>query len=88
MAYGEALGRDSRRSRHHGGNDARHCSYGQCSNAGSANLRTLATSAVRLGVRMAVLLVVEMVHQLLDGTPSSMVRRLGWLAVGLMACIR
>ena len=88
VEYGEALDRNSRGSRNHGGNDARHCSYGQCSSAGSTDVRTLATSAVRVGVGMAVLLVVEMVHQLLDWTKRSMVRRLGWLGVGLMAYIR
>jgi hypothetical protein len=49
-------------SGNHGGNDARHCSYDQCSDGGTAYLRTLATSALRVGVGMAVLLVVEMVH--------------------------
>jgi len=44
----------------------------------------MATSAVRVGVGMAVLLVVEMVHQLLGRTRRSMVRRLGWMGVGLM----
>lgn len=62
VAYGEALGSNSHGSRNHGDSDARHCSYGQCSNAGSTNLRTLATSEARLGVGMAVFLVVEMVH--------------------------
>jgi hypothetical protein len=62
VVKGEALGRNSRGCRDHGGNDARHCSYGQYSNGGTAYLWALATSAVRVGVRMAVLLVVEMVH--------------------------
>ena len=89
VVYGEALGRDSCGRRDHGGIDARHCSYGQCSNAGSADLRTLATSAVRVGFTMAVLLVVEMVHQLLGCTRrSALVCGLGGLGVGVMACIR
>ena len=61
VAYGETLGRNYRGSRDHGGNDARYCSYGQCSDARTAYLWTLATGAVRVGVGMAVLLVVEMV---------------------------
>jgi hypothetical protein len=53
---------DSGGSCNYGGHDARHCSYGQCPDGGTAYLRTLATSALRVGVGMAVLLVVEMVH--------------------------
>ena len=62
VAEGEALSRNSRGSGNHGANDARYCSYGQCSDARTAYLWTLATSAVRVGVGMAVFLVVEMVH--------------------------
>lgn len=61
VTYGEALDRNSRGSRNHGGDDARYCSYGQCSDARTAYLWTLATSSARVGVRLAVLLVVEMV---------------------------
>jgi hypothetical protein len=60
-AYSEALGRNSRGSRNYGSNDARYCSYGQCSDARSAYLRTMATSAVRVGDGMAVYLELEVV---------------------------
>jgi hypothetical protein len=98
-AYGEALGRNSRGRGNHGGNaDGRSLNpagrhegsrshvAGSCPDDGrAANVRTLATSAVRVGVGMAVLLVVEMVHQLHGCSRiSDLVRRLGWLGVGLM----
>jgi hypothetical protein len=97
VTCGEALGRNSRGRGNHGGDDDgrshspaghewdRSLTAGLCPECRAADLRTLATSAVRVGVGMAVLLVVEMVHQL-HGCPriSDLVRRLGWLGVGLM----
>ncbi len=98
-AYGEALGRNSRGRGNHGSNaggrslsPAGRYEVGRSRRIGgscpdgsrSANVRTMATSAVRVGVGLAILLVVEMVHQLLRRTRRSVVRRLGWLGVGLM----
>jgi hypothetical protein len=61
-AQGETLGSNSYSSCSYGSNDTRHCSDGQCSNGGTAYLRSLATSAVRVSVGMAVFLELEMVH--------------------------
>lgn len=99
MTCGEALGSNSRGRGDHGGDDdgrsrspaghewGRSRTADLCPECGAADLRTLATSAVRVGVGMAVLLVVEMVHQLHGCTRrSALVRGLGWLGVGLKAC--
>ena len=62
VAYGEALGRNSCGSGNHGGYDGGRLPGGQCpDDAWTANLRTLATSALRVGVGMAVYLELEVV---------------------------